>query len=81
MVKRKFSCDNGHVEYKRGQPMGLLSSWAVFAYTHHMFIEFCAFQEGYHSFKDYSVLGDDVVIWNRSVASRYKDNLKILDIP
>jgi len=51
----------------------MLSSWAAFSLTHHVVIEFCAFKEGFKSFKDYAIIGDDVVIWNPMVARRYKN--------
>jgi hypothetical protein len=41
-----------------------------------MIIEYCAFKEGFKSFRDYAVLGDDVVIWNQRVASRYKRQME-----
>lgn len=71
MTSRAFHYDNTHVEYRCGQPMGLYSSWAVFAFTHHALIEYLAHLEGFHAFRDYAVLGDDVVIWNETVASKY----------
>jgi len=52
--------------------LGFYSSWATFALTHHILIEYCAYLEGINSFRDYAVLGDDVVIWNKSVARRYE---------
>jgi hypothetical protein len=65
-----------YVEYKVGQPMGILSSWSVFALTHHAIIEYCAYLEKLSNFRDYVVLGDDVAIFNSKVAKRY---LKLLD--
>jgi hypothetical protein len=56
--------------------MGVLTSWSVFALTHHAIIEYCAYQERLQSFRDYVVLGDDVAIFNKKVAKRY---LKLLD--
>jgi hypothetical protein len=71
LQKRKFSSVIGDVEYKVGQPMGILSSWSVFALTHHAIIEYCAFKEGLNHFRDYVVLGDDVAIFNTRVSDRY----------
>lgn len=62
MTKRDFSVNDRHVRYSTGQPMGFYSSWPAFALTHHALIEYCAFQKGYQSFRQYAVLGDDVVI-------------------
>jgi hypothetical protein len=60
--------------------MGILSSWSIFSLTHHAFIEYCAYLEGYQSFRDYVVLGDDVAIFNSRVAKRYKILMKRLGV-
>jgi len=52
--------------------MGILSSWSVFALTHHAIIEYSAFLEGISTFRDYVVLGDDVAIFNTKVSDRYQ---------
>lgn len=68
-------------KYEVGQPMGLYSSWAIFALTHHAVIQFCAFQEKVpYPFEDYAVLGDDVAIWNPAIAKRYTKLLHLLDV-
>jgi hypothetical protein len=67
---------NTSVFYSVGQPMGALSSWAMLAMTHHLIVQFAAFQV-YKSFlkktyfTDYAVLGDDIVIFDTKVAKRY----------
>jgi hypothetical protein len=82
MVDREFH----HAESKRlirygyGQPMGLLSSWATFALTHHIIVETCAAQRGLKGFKDYVVIGDDVTIFNDNVADEYEVFLKTFNI-
>jgi hypothetical protein len=68
-------------KYEVGQPMGLYSSWAVFALTHHIVIQYCAFVEREKfPFNKYAVLGDDVAIWSPSVAKRYSKVLSLLDV-
>jgi hypothetical protein len=70
------------VRYAVGQPMGALSSWASLAITHHCIVQYAYAKvceskgQRYSWFSDYAILGDDVVIGNRSVALSY---LKILD--
>lgn len=61
------------VRYTRGQPMGALSSWPAMALVHHCLVLFAAFRAnlGIGTFKDYLVLGDDVVIASESVALEY----------
>lgn len=78
---RDFTTIDGSVRYSVGQPMGLLSSWAAFAVTHHVIIEFAAASVGLKSFRDYIVLGDDVAIFNSKVAKRYRNILMELEVP
>nr|QXN75373.1 MAG: RNA-dependent RNA polymerase [Grapevine-associated mitovirus 1] len=59
-------------KYEVGQPMGAYSSWAAFTLTHHVVVQWCAFLEGVYPFKEYILLGDDIVIHNDKVAKRYK---------
>lgn len=80
LTKRKFSIGIRDVEYRAGQPMGILSSWSIFSLTHHAIIEYCAFLEGYKSFRDYVVLGDDVAIFNSRVTNRYKSLMKEIGV-
>jgi len=81
LTSRSFSYRNTHVKWETGQPLGLLSSWAAFALTHHAIIEFCAFQKGFKSFKKYAVLGDDVAIWEEDVAKQYEQLLTEIGVP
>jgi hypothetical protein len=82
MTKRDFQHPDGRsVRYAVGQPMGLLSSWAAFSITHHALIEYAAYLEGFQSFRDYQVLGDDVVIWNERVGAKYLELLRKIDVP
>jgi hypothetical protein len=64
------------VTYAVGQPMGAYSSWAMLAVTHHAIVQLAASlalkqykERGW--FKDYAVLGDDVIIANQQVAEEY----------
>jgi hypothetical protein len=61
------------VHYSVGQPMGAYSSFAMLALTHHVIVQVAAIKAGVVGlFKDYCVLGDDVVIANDEVAVQYK---------
>jgi hypothetical protein len=51
--------------------MGAYSSFAMLALTHHVVIRHAALKAGLHNFKNYAVLGDDVVIANDEVAHHY----------
>jgi hypothetical protein len=68
--------------YGAGQPMGCLSSWAVFALTHHFLVQ-SAYWEcgGVGWFEDYALLGDDLVVGNARVASKYLQLCGELGIP
>jgi hypothetical protein len=59
-------------KYRAGQPMGFYSSWAAFAITHHLIVQYAAYKVGYEEFRDYILLGDDIVIRNDKVAAEYK---------
>lgn len=59
------------VKYAVGQPMGALSSWAMLAMTHHIMVSVSASRVGKFPFKDYLVLGDDLVIADKAVADSY----------
>jgi hypothetical protein len=80
LTSRKFRYKQHEVSWARGQPLGMLSSWAAFALTHHMVIEYCAYKEGVKSFREYAVLGDDVCIWHRKVATRYESVMADLGV-
>jgi hypothetical protein len=71
------------IRYAVGQPMGLLSSWAAFSVTHHAIIQYCAFRLGFRkgTFSKYIIIGDDIAIFDRKVASEYQRLLGRLDIP
>jgi hypothetical protein len=60
--------------YGVGQPMGALSSWAMLALTHH-FLVFCAAKLSGNPvgkfFKNYAILGDDIVLADHEVAKSY----------
>jgi len=61
------------VHYAVGQPMGAYTSWAVFALTHHLLVQFAAYQATGRLkwFELYALLGDDVVIGDRDTARAY----------
>lgn len=59
--------------YGAGQPMGALTSWAAFSLCHHCLVQYAAYRalglQGF--FKEYALLGDDIVIANYKVAMEY----------
>nr|UJQ92536.1 MAG: putative RNA-dependent RNA polymerase [Mitoviridae sp.] len=73
--------ESDHYRYAVGQPMGAYSSWAMLALTHHVIVQFAAYRAGVKGwFKDYAVLGDDVIIGNEDVANHYLRVMEILGV-
>jgi hypothetical protein len=74
----------GNLYYSRGQPMGALSSWAMLAFTHHAIVQWAAARSIYKDkpewFKDYAVLGDDIVIGDQKVAREYLKLMELLGV-
>lgn len=69
--------------YSVGQPMGALSSWGMLALTHHFIVQVAAWRSGFsshHLYKEYCVLGDDIVIYNTPVAIQYLLIMKSLGV-
>lgn len=60
--------------------MGLYSSWVLLAHFHHLVISYSASLVGIRNFRDYRVLGDDVVIRNDLVAASYLKVMTALGI-
>lgn len=72
MTYNEFATPSGHsVRYAVGQPIGARSSWPMFTLSHHMAVQYAAYLVGKYPFKDYILLGDDIVITNDTVAGSY----------
>lgn len=71
-----------YIKYSVGQPMGAYSSWAMLAVTHHVIVQIAAVQCGFkvNTFKQYCILGDDIVINNDRVASVYIQLMETLGV-
>jgi hypothetical protein len=81
LTLREYSLKGaGKVKYAVGQPMGALSSWAMLALTHHALVQWAWYRLctrmgiEYRWFKDYAVLGDDII--NSALSAEY---LHIMD--
>jgi hypothetical protein len=70
-----------HVKYAVGQPMGAYSSWAMLALLHHLIVFMAWRRSGYKGPLLYLVLGDDVVIANKSIAENYLSLLAEIGSP
>lgn len=75
------------IKYTTGQPMGALTSWASMALVHHALVLYAAVrarvvqEHQLLNFRDYMVLGDDIVIANKAVAEMYVSIMKELKVP
>lgn len=69
------------VSFVVGQPLGFLSSWPLFALSHHFLVWAAAeLVVPGKQFWDYALLGDDVVIANREVALSYRRLVEGLEV-
>jgi hypothetical protein len=70
------------VKYAVGQPMGAYSSWGMLAVTHHVIVQIAAIRAGFsvNTFRQYCVLGDDIVINNDRVAAHYQELMSSLGV-
>jgi len=70
------------VMYTVGQPMGAYSSWAAFSLSHHLVVHYCAKLCGYDNFEfdQYIILGDDIVVYDNDVATKYKTVISNLGV-
>jgi hypothetical protein len=76
---RSFSHPKGDVKYAAGNPMGLLSSWAVSTFTHHAVKQWCAHKLGRKRYK-YLILGDDSLDTDKEVYELYLNTLSRLGV-
>jgi hypothetical protein len=73
--------DEGYlIRWKVGQPLGSLPSFAMLAITHNLLVESLAAMLGL-SHSPYVILGDDIVIMNKRLRSRYIRELSSRGIP
>lgn len=68
------------IKYEVGQPMGARSSWATFTLSHHLVVQYAAYQHDLYPFDKYILLGDDVVIYNDIVAKEYTSIIEKLGV-
>nr|DAZ90606.1 TPA_asm: RdRp [Nebalia bipes mitovirus 1] len=68
------------IRYRVGQGIGLYSSWAILALTNHVVIRLAGIKVGKSGFKEYLVLGDDVVIADKQVALIYQTMIRMMGV-
>lgn len=71
------------LKYAVGQPMGAKSSWTMLALTHHMIMQFCAWELGFRNKWEerYEIVGDDIVIFDEALALKYLFVMKNIGVP
>ncbi|QDW65458.1 putative RNA dependent RNA polymerase [Rhizoctonia solani mitovirus 23] len=73
MTERDFRLPTDqNIRYSVGQPMGAKSSFPMLGLTHHLIVMEAASRALKPNFRDYVVLGDDIVIADRAVAEKYR---------
>lgn len=87
LVQRTYRYTNKkgayEVSYAVGQPMGVLSSWAMLALTHHFIVQCAYWRQGgspNHLYQNYALLGDDLVLGDYPVMVQYLHILKELGV-
>jgi len=71
------------IYYSVGQPMGVLSSFNMLALTHHIIIQSCLiklWQPTVTWSELYEITGDDIVIFDASLASLYVETMENLGL-
>jgi len=69
------------VAFLTGQPLGYYGSWSLFSLSHHYLVWLAADKAAVaHPFREYALLGDDIVISNPKVAEQYQNYLNKLGV-
>jgi len=80
----RYAPERLNLFYSVGQPMGALSSWAMLAVTHHFIVQYAARISGntYPGkwYDNYELLGDDIILFDESVANTYLMVMKSLGL-
>lgn len=81
IADRDFTTETGErFRYAVGQPMGFKSSFPMLGLLHHVIVMEAAAMAGLEKFRDYVILGDDIVIGSTKVADNYKSIMKRLGL-
>jgi len=81
MVGFPFDYRQDTLRYSVGNPMGAYSSWSSFAIAHHFVVYYCI-RELKLKWSDvpYCLLGDDIVIGHKEVATKYINLIQSLGV-
>jgi len=82
LLNRDWWFQGSPVKYAVGQPIGAYSSWAMLAFCHHVVVQLAALRAGWVGwFPFYAIVGDDLVIADKSVADHYLAIMRHLGVP
>ncbi|AIU44705.1 RNA-dependent RNA polymerase [Hymenoscyphus fraxineus mitovirus 1] len=72
MTKEPFTLKGSEtaIKWRVGQPLGAKSSWGIFTLCHHVVVNIAAIRS--NSDAHYIILGDDIVLRGRALATEYK---------
>jgi hypothetical protein len=79
IADRSFTFQKCKVKWAVGQPLGAYSSWPSFALAHHLVVMLSAKRAGIVKPK-YRILGDDIVIAEKPLATHYMSIMKELGV-
>jgi len=74
----RWKSEKGDIQWKRGQPLGLYPSFGMFTLTHGLVLSFLLGKDYDHEF---FVVGDDVVILDDTLYTKYMDFLSCTKCP
>jgi len=74
----RWKSEMGDIQWKRGQPLGLYPSFGAFTLTHGLLLAFLLDRPYNHEF---FVVGDDVVILDETLYTKYADLLRTMKCP
>lgn len=81
MVGYPFRWEKQDIVYSAGTPMGAYTSFASFALTHHYIIYYlCRKNNVDWKSLQYCLLGDDIVICNDTIATKYMEILPLIGV-
>jgi hypothetical protein len=70
-----------NLRYEVGNPMGFYTSWPLTTLCHHFIIYVCCQEIGTSWYKaKYKILGDDIVIFDDSLAKKYQELIKLIGV-
>jgi hypothetical protein len=76
-----LSPTHGMIRWTKGQPLGLYPSFAAFALTHGVLVASLAKSLGLDENDSFRILGDDIVIADPDLYTKYREVLDTLTIP